>query len=229
MHFSKISNFVFKQWYSDLGHFVSQELFVVRREDKFLFLRHPLSLFRGQNDLNDIRGYFVNLLRNFKENHRLVTAQMPIRESLFDFEIDDHLFRQYYSQVQNSSDHNNPANLNFRREFAVNSLKTLDRYEWDLSSRFEWDFSFSLNMFRKVIVETNPDGYGHSKLILYLLNLLSIWFDLAVVDLWMIFRAPKHILLFFYGLLVLARDTLCQSIVASKTAAVCPEQSDSQN
>lgn len=168
MQFSKISTFSFMYPSDDNDYsnefldkfLVTQELFLARRLDKFFFIRNPLASFHGQSDLNDIEGYLGNLLSNYREAHQLVTLNMPIWSRLFDVEIEDELFGQYFTQIQNKSDHDKSANLDYRREFAINYLTQ--------SHNFKCDFQFSLSMFQKVIIETNPDGFA--KLVLNLLS-----------------------------------------------------------
>ena len=190
---------------------VSQESFVAAYEDRFNLIKflvnNPLSFLNDQNDLNDVDGYLNTLLRTYKETHQLVTLNLPVKKNLFGYEIDEDLFAQHYSQIQNKSDHEKPTNLNYLREFAINNVRETTKNE----SSPESDFSFHLTHFRKIVVYTNDDSYP--KLILSLLNVLSIWFGSTILDLWVIASKPKRLFVLAYKLLVRCRKILRRSMI----------------
>ena len=214
MQFSKIVGLKFRESYFfqkysfhvDKRYKISQESFVVIYEDKFNFIKFliksPLSAFRGQVDLNDVRSYFSSLLRGYQNTLHLVTLNMPIRRSLFNYPIDDDLFAEYNSQIQNKSDREKPANLNYRRQFAMVNIDQL--------SSGESDISFHLEYFMKVVEYTNDESYA--KLILSIFNALSVWFSLGVLDLHAFVFKPKCLFVRAHKLLVSSRSVLCRSM-----------------
>lgn len=120
MRFSKISSLYYNQKEMKISQYsINQELFTVERADKFNFIKFlfesPFALFSGQNAVNDIDAYLGSLLRNFKDTSHLVTLNMPVKKSLFGYEIEDTLFEQYFMQITNKSNHEMPANLNYQR------------------------------------------------------------------------------------------------------------------
>lgn len=183
--FSRVSSLHFpQQKLSKVFSIIHSSIFL-RYDDKFNTIRHlirsPLSLLHGQNNLHDARAYLSGLLKGFRlANPKRVTLNLPVTEGLFDYEIDDEAFERYFSEVQNVTDHRTPANSNYEREFVVNTLS--QRLKITADHPLEGShFAFGLNYLAKVIVATNEQSY--SSLILSLLNVLSIWFGLGVLDL----------------------------------------------
>ena len=140
--------------------------------DKFNFIKNPLLLLYGENDVNDPDRYLKRLI-NFKRG--LSTLNLPLEKEAFNNEIDDDLFEQYYLQVQNITDNQTPTNSNYKRIFATNYFKP---YFFNPS---EPDLVLYLIQFKKKITITNSDNF--TKLILNLLNAFSIWFGLGILDL----------------------------------------------
>src|SRR6185369_6883797 len=72
----------------------STELFLIEMDDHFSLLKNPLSIFYGQNNLNDGNKYLSNLITNFNQNYNLATLNLPLHKS--QSIIDDELFDQFY-------------------------------------------------------------------------------------------------------------------------------------
>lgn len=152
---------------------VSHEAQEVAYEDRFNTLKRlfkdPLSLFQDEYDANDVDLFARRLLVGFLEAHRKVTRNLPIGKSLFKYEIDDRLFEEYFNQTQAVPMR---TNFNYRREFAVNHLRTgMKNYV-----QHNADLVFRLIYVKKVILTTNDDNY--TKLLLNLFNVLSSWFGI---------------------------------------------------
>lgn len=171
----------------ELFSIVHSSLFL-HYQDKFNtirnLIRRPLSLLHGQNDLHDVQSYLRGLLKNFRlAFSNRVTLNLPITEKLFDYEIDDDAFERYFAEVQNVTDHSAPASANYEREFVVNSMTksypSLSAPHIPLDGFY---FAFDLDFLVKVINVTNEQSF--SSLILSLLNVLSLWFGLGVLDLY---------------------------------------------
>ena len=176
MQFSKTIDLHFLNPRRKKAYTIDQERFKIIRNDKFNLINNPLSLVYGENDLNDADKYLNKLMIYFANRFNLQTTNLPIQKSDFSDEIDDDLFEQYYLQVQNITDHQMPPNSNFKRSFAKNNLEQYIFVDNKLP-----DISFGLIFFKKVIKITNEDNY--TKLIVNLLNVLSLWFDLGILDL----------------------------------------------
>lgn len=166
---------------------ISQELFLMRFEDKFQamkrFFQSPLSIF-SSDDLEEMTSsYLSRILKEFKESTGKVTMNLPLRKRLFDQEIDDALFESYLSKTVEANQRE-PISSNYRREYAVNFLRkdfqshaTLN----DIGDETRPDLVFSLIHFKKVIVATNEDE-NYAKFILNLLNVLSTWYSLKLLN-----------------------------------------------
>ena len=174
---------------------IYQELFELTHDDKFNFIKNPLSLLYGENDVNDADRY-LKRLTNFKRG--LSTLNLPLEEEAFNDEIDDDLFEQYYLQVQNITDQQTPTNSNYKRIFATNYFERLHFVT------FKPDISLHLIPIKKRVTITNSDNF--TKLTLSLLNAFSIWFGLGVLDLHVyfhsLFHKIKYTLIFFYRLIL---------------------------
>ena len=158
-------------------YFINHVQFEVIRNDKFNFIKNPLSVFYGANDLNDGDKYLLKLKNEFETKYNLRTTNLPIEKNDFNDEINDDLFEQYYLQVQNITDNQIPANSNYQRKFFRHTFAKINMFNRpDVP-----DSKFCLNFFKQIVQITNDDNYA--KLILNLLNVLSLWFDLGVFDL----------------------------------------------
>ena len=172
---------------------ISQELFELKYYDKFNFIKNPLSVFYGENDA---AHYLSNLLNNFKRSfNHLRTLKLPLEENHhFSGEVDDDLFEQYYLQVQKIIDNYLSTDSNYQRLLAINYYLEENKYSQTP------DFIFNLIFYKKVITITNRDN--HIRLIINLLNILSIWFDLGVLDLHIYVHKIKFIFIFIHKLLL---------------------------
>ena len=151
---------------------ISQEIEVISYEDRFnalkLLIKNPLLLFDAKHDANDVSLFTRQILSGFWERHRKVTRNLPIQRNLFKFEIDDPLFERYFNETHTDQ---RPTNFNNRREFAINHLNNFEK----VTGQQVPDFVFSLIFLKKVILATNDYG-NYGKVLLNLLNVLSIWF-----------------------------------------------------
>ena len=93
--------------------------------DKFRFLRKPLAYFYElyyDMKVNDVTSYFNKILKKFNHKYNLTTSLIILEKANFndDLEINDDLFEQFYSQVQNSIDRLASPNV-----FAKTSIKEI--------------------------------------------------------------------------------------------------------
>lgn len=183
---------------------LSQESFFINFDDKFRNFKNPLSLFYESN-FNDVNSYLLGLIEN-----RFQIGTLSLPKVIDDIEIDEYLFEQYFRQVQNVTDHSIPINPNYQREFATNyQTRSLTG---DLNA---FDFEFQLIHFKKVITSTNDDSYA--KLILSLLNVLSIWYDMGILALhWYIDKLIQLPFQAMYRLLLKIHEMLWLIIIKEK-------------
>ena len=162
---------------------VIHESFLYEYEDHFgLFRRHFPPLPEG--DVGDLRRQLLELQGN--EPHRK-TLSLPVEEEHFGLEVDEDRFEQLHL-VQKKKSLNKRTNLNYRQMFFANHLRFSD---------FQWDFRFQLVFLRRVMHFTNEVNYA--TLTLALLNLLSLWLELGVLDLRpFLVRLHDHLLVPIY-------------------------------
>ena len=154
----------------------SQQIIEYNYRDKFGFVKNPSSLFNSEADLNSLN----DLMNNFESNYNLRSLYLPSENENenSNVEINDGLFEQYCNQIQNS-DYSSPLNSNIQKLFIINNLKEETFRHWDRGDGP--DFTFELNFLKNEIKITNEDNIV--KLILSILNVLSLWCDLCIFDL----------------------------------------------
>lgn len=172
-HFNKITKILIRRNREDFT--ISSDLYEVVYNDKFWFIKNPLSLFYSQN-LNDIDKYIENLLRNYQKISNSKTLYFPLRINNFKENIDDENFEQFYDQFQKLADYNIPSNLNYKRLFILNYFK-----EYYKKNKENKNFRIYINFLKRTLIVTNEENF--SKLIVNLLNILSLWLDYSVLDL----------------------------------------------
>lgn len=166
---------------------VEEEIFKVSHFDKYNqiknFLENPLSLFYSKNYLNDADQYMNMLKEDFKNENNLTTLNLPLEDANDDLKINDESFETYVKDVQIAKDQDIPSNSNFEREYTAHHLNVtrLRGLRKDLRNE-SYNFAFKLksSFFTVFIIETNADNWG--KLLLNLLNLVTLWFGLNPVS-----------------------------------------------
>lgn len=183
---------------------LKQELFEIIYHDRFgqikRLFRDPLSLFGETVNLNEVDEYTTGLLGSFRRRLQMATTSWPLKErsELFDLNIENELFEQYCRQVQEPLDDRSPKNANFRRSFFINHFHS------DNDSSVAADFRFELLFFKKYMIITNGDNWP--KLVISLLNVLSIWLNLSIFELHEYFRKLIAPLNHLYRLLIKLRE-----------------------
>ena len=157
------------------------EYFRIVEEDKFESLKDPRKLFFETINIDDATPYIRNLVGNFRNDHRLTTRLLSLEnhvdsrsKSSFELEVDDGLFMQYYSQVQNVSDHKYPACVDSQKSFY--SIYT--QYNTNTFNR-TW-FSFSISMASRETSISNEDNY--TKLVQNFINSLALWLNISILE-----------------------------------------------
>ena len=145
---------------------MTQDTSLYKYEDRFSFIRRYFTSSQ-EDDAEVLRGRLLELQSN---EHNLRTLNLPLEQEAFGVEVNEDLFEQLHSARKGA---NKKTDLNYQQTFIDNHL----REDPKLGS----DFAFILVFLQKVVSSTNEENLG--QLILSLLNVLSIWFDLEVLDL----------------------------------------------
>ena len=87
------------------------QLIKIKSEDKFEFLKNPVSLFFETTAINDATKYLETMKKKFKNKYKLASRDTVLDD--FKLEIDDLLFKQFYLQIQNLTYHNGLTSLKF--------------------------------------------------------------------------------------------------------------------
>lgn len=101
------------------------------------------------------------MMKNYQDLSNFNTLSLPLHYPNFNGAIDNQLFDQFYYLIQNITDYNLKPNLNYKRFFILNF----------------YDF------LTPSIPET-PCFNLYAKLIINLLNTLSLWLDHSILDLY---------------------------------------------
>lgn len=182
---------------------VEFQFFEIYRQDNFELLREPASLtslFYEKTNLNDVTKTMESMKAKFKSSFNLTSRANLLDLNDRAYRIDESMYRQYYLQVQNKTDHEHPRSLNFRQR-RFNILNQIyHRFKGD------WDFSFSISLTSRHTEIVNEDNY--SKLLISVLNALSLWFNISVLNLIVGIHKLVEFNLLVYKLLNRAKDHL---------------------
>ena len=154
------------------GYLITHETSLYVYEDRFGFIRkHFLSF--PEEDASDLSRKLLELKNN---DYNLRTLNIPMEENEYQFEFEEDLFEQLYS-VEKNREKQGDWEKQHQQLFVTNHLRAFNESESD--------FVFILDFLQKIVCSTNEENFG--KLVLSLINLLSIWFDLGVLDLHPVF------------------------------------------
>ena len=175
MQFSKIEKLLFDKFYS-FAYTSNQEITELTVNDKFSwinqFIKNPLLLLQDNDNLNDANFYLLNLIRKFDVDYNLRTLIIPPEIEYLNNEINDDLFEEYFKQ---NIDFDSPTNSQIVRFFITTNIRE------KFKSFNGPDFEFELNFLKSLIKYTYKISF--TKVILNFLNVLSLWFDLCILDL----------------------------------------------
>ena len=170
---SKISNLDYNSlnFKMNFKYVITHEASLYKHKDRFGFFRSHFPSFQ-EGDIDYLRKQLLELQDN---EPNWATINLPLRKNNFGLEVNEDRFEQLYL-VQKKKNGNRRTNLNYQQIFVANHLKKMFSY-----SNFESDFSFNLVFLRRVVYYTNEISYA--TLTLGLINLLSIWLELSVLNL----------------------------------------------
>lgn len=175
----------------------SFELFKTTSQDRYEILKNPTSLFTEDNYLNDPIKYLINLKNKFRIKSNLASSNI-LESKDFNLEINDQLFKQYY--LQNLKNLNTKPSSNFE-------ISNYNLYALFLARSQQYpDFAFSINLASKHIEITNEENL--TKLVLNLLNSLSIWFNICLLKFLPFFNKFYRIIFIFYKFLIKSKNNL---------------------
>ena len=151
--------------------------FEVVRDDKFEFLKKPSSLFYRKEYINDANVYLKNLIDKFENEFGVTTREIVLeneKDDDFKLEISDELFEQFCLQRQSKIE---------KEHYSMDAnMKMYSIYsQFDTIIHDKPRFLFSISLMKRKVIISNDDNY--TKLIQSILNSLSLWFSLCVLDL----------------------------------------------
>ena len=153
------------------------ELFRVVREDQFELLKDPRRLFQKPVKMNDVTEFQDATRKRFKEDYNRTTNDLPL-DRYFEVELDNELFEQFFrhERTEDNSDKMKFKSLDFEQNVA-NVYTNL--FYLPFETKYP-DFSFSFSFLVRRVVVTNRENY--TKLVVSLLNTLSLWLGICVID-----------------------------------------------
>ena len=169
MQFSKIEELIFSKYFAYTSN---QEITELTVNDQISWVKNPSLLFDEDSYQNDVNKHLAKLMNKFDENYNLRTLYLPSEKVNSNNEFNDDLFEQYSSQ---EIKYKSSLNSNIQKLFIT--TKVNKEYGFNLNKP---DFTFELNFIKNKILITNEDNF--TKLILNLLNELSLWFSLCILD-----------------------------------------------
>ena len=152
---------------------LNQEITELTVKDQFSWIKSPSLLFVEDNYQNDVNKHLAKLMNKFDENYNLRTLYLPTEKVNSNNEINDDLFKQYSSQ---EIKYKSSLNSNIQKSFMTTNVKQERNRNLNKPN-----FIFEINFIKNQIQITNVDNF--TKLILNLLNVLSLWFSLCILDL----------------------------------------------
>ena len=167
----------FRENGSSLAYHLNFQQFEVVRDDKFEFLKKPSSLFYQKEYINDANVYLKNLIDKFEKEFGFTTREIVLeneKDDDFKLEIRDELFEQFCLQRQSKIE---------KEHYSIDAnVKIYNIYSQFDRSRFgKPAFGFSISLMKRKVIISNDDNY--TKLIQSILNSLSLWFSLCMLDL----------------------------------------------
>ena len=207
MKFSRITNLVFfeSRWiYDNL-----KRKYKKKKSPRIKYVINQKSVEQEYSLFDDANSYFINLVNDFGHNQKLRSLKLPLERTKSNKEIDEDLFEQHYKQIENM-DRKSTKNLYIQKLLITNDVE-IEEY-----STFQPDFIFELNFVNNRILIKNEDCFFKYKLVLNLLNVLSLWADLCILDFYVYVYYAYHktvfILITFYRMLIRIHTILFEHV-----------------
>ena len=185
-------------------------VFFISKRSRFIYVINQKSFEHEYSLFGDANSYFIELLNDFEQNKKLRSLKLPLERIKSNKEIDDDLFEQHYKQIENV-DLKSTKSLNSQKLFITNNVitKMLNAYS-------DPDFKFELNFVKNRILIKNEDDFFEYKLVLNLLNVLSLWANLCILDFYVYVYYAYHktvfILITFHRMLIRIHTILFEHV-----------------
>lgn len=156
---------------------ITFEQLEIKIEDKFELLKNPSSIFKSETNIMSPTRYLENVKRKFLKMTNKTSKKLFIADKYgeFDLEIDEEeLFEQFFVQFQEKLDESGFTSMN--------SVKTVyNAYnQYKITNDFRSGFLFAISKSKRITVITNT--IDTTKLIINILNTMSLWLDLSILD-----------------------------------------------
>ena len=180
--FTKIENKMDFSKVDYLGVFYKKPFksYIMSQESTELIKNGKLDLIKNSflrlfyNDANDINKELAHSINNFEQDYNSTSTYFLSEKRNSKKEINDDLFDQYYKQIYDVK-YNSSVDTSIQKLFIKNNYKLFPL------RKFKPDFIFELNFLKNVVkYEFN---ISFSKIILNILTILSLWFNLCILDL----------------------------------------------
>ena len=191
MQFSRITNLVFFE--SRMKYDRKRKFF--KKSTRFIYVIKQKSVEQEYSLFDDANSCFINLMNNFEQNQKLRSLKLPLERIKSNKEINDDLFKQHYKQIENMH-LKSTKNFNSQKLFITNNVKR-EKHGEDISYS-DSDFRFEPNFVNNKILVTNEDDFFFYKKVLNLLNVLSQWADLCILDLYVYVYYAYHKTVFVF-------------------------------
>ena len=179
---------------------VKTEMLKIEKYDQLKMLKNPFYL----AEENDASNYLWNMRNEFNTKYDLFSSKFAIYEKYFAGHIDDDLFHQFVKQKHKLFDHNQ-MNFDSNRALFSNYVQTFYLNNKSEANR-QADLEFSPIFFSKITLSTNEEGLA--RFVISILNVLSLWFGLCLLDLHGYFRCFKHFSKIFYPFILIYKKLI---------------------
>ena len=173
---------------SHYSYNIEFELFKIVRDDQFELLKDPRRLFQERIKVDDAETEDA-IRKRFKDDYNLTTMDPPLDRD-FDTQVDNELFEQHSRTLLDQASF---KSRNFKSGVA-------NTYTSVFRDHLKPDFLFTFSFLVRRVEITNRENY--TKLVVSLLDTLSLWLDICVLDMGAWLSHIFRLLLNLYHLLV---------------------------
>lgn len=182
LQFSKAISLKFNKLNENPNRYIlKQEKLVMTYYDRFEFLKHPISFFRGNKESLGY-AYLIKLVNNLERNH----DQIKFNSSKEQNRKIDELLNKIYSRLLFEKN-KEQSDYDFRKYVTFNVLRSSQLNDLD-----DPDIVIRITFFLDILQITNRDT--HIKLILNIISCFSFWLEFAILDLHFYAFKIKHLL-----------------------------------
>ena len=170
----------------------AKKSFLGKRKRKYQIKSEVLSIFQVDefkslssllgDDFQDSKAYLRRIAEHYRKNYNFATLERILKQELFGCEINDEMFGQFYEQRKDLFD-NSYSDETSRKVFG----SYVQLFEVNATDG-EPDLEFSPVYYEKITRIENAEGIA--KLLISLLNALSFWFNICILDFHRYFSKP---------------------------------------